>query len=71
MKLSFLHEGKPTVYPPASSKNVKNRKKQAYDTIGNAKNGDWTNKSSVYADTTAVNKPDEKLLANFRGKGLA
>ena len=71
MRLTFLHEGKPTIQPPAASKNLKNRKKQAYDTIGKATDGDWTNKPSVYADPRAATKPDEKLMIGHRGKGLA
>lgn len=71
MRLNNLHEGKPKITKPASSKNIKNRKKQVMDTVQSTKNGDWTNKKSVYASSAAVTNSDSKLLPNFRGKGLA
>ena len=65
MRLSNLHEAEVKL-PSVKT----NKKIQAYDTAQKAGKGDWTNKSSVYADPKAANKPDEKLLTTFRGKGL-
>ena len=66
MKLTQLHEGEIKLATVKTNKKI-----QAYDTAKRAGKGNWSNKSSVYADPVAVNKPDEKLLKNYRGKGLA